>query len=82
MVGSDLNLMAVIVFHQFFAVGEVTGTVAVGQNANLGLGQGLQRAFGGLDIGLTDIQVIYMDAALFGCIGIGNKFTNGRLRQF
>ena len=68
-------------------IGGDTGGVAVFQHTLVlrhlvGLHrQGLEGTCGGLDVGLTDIQVVDMHATLLGGVGKGDELTDGRLRQ-
>ena len=80
LVSGDLDAHAVVVFHQFFAVAEIAGGVAVGNHRDVGVAHGVTGTFRGLDVGLTDVQMINVNAATFGSIGEGNELPDrGRL---
>ena len=77
LIGGDLNTHAVVVFHQFLAVAEIAGGVAVGNHRNIGVTHGVAGTFRGLDVGLTDVQMINVNAATFGSIGEGDELPDG-----
>ena len=88
LVGRHVDAMAVIVVAQRATVAGNTGRVAVFKDAmvvsHIGsrLSQSLQSTARCLDVWLTDVEVIHMNAAFFSGIGEGNQFTDCRLRQF
>ena len=82
LLGSDMDVVFGIVFDKFLAIGQIASAMAIGQHANLGVGQSLESALGGLDVGLADVEVIDMYSTLLGGVGEGDEFANGRLGQF
>jgi hypothetical protein len=55
--------------------------MAVFQYLEIEVPYGIQRHFGGLDIWLADVEMIYFYASLFGGLGIGHKFPDRRSRH-
>jgi len=74
----DVDIEAVVVFHQFVAQAQDTIAGAVFQHVSVNRPQRRHSHLRGFDIGLTDIQVVYDGAFGFGFVGQGHQFTDGR----
>ena len=87
LVGCHVDTVAVVVVAKGAAIAEDACRVAVFQNTFAvrqftGLfGQSGQGSFGGLDVGLADIEMVHVDATLFGGVRERDEFTDCRLRQ-
>ena len=83
----DIDAMTMVIVAKGTTVGGNTGGVAVLQHTMAGrkilggLSKGFQGTLGGLDIWLSDVEVIHMNTAFLGSIGKRNEFTDCRLRQ-
>ena len=50
---------------------------SVGQNRVMEIFNGLVENIGGLNIGLADVQMVNLDSALGGCVGVRVELTHG-----
>ena len=76
-VDGDVDTHAVVVFHQFFAVAEISSRVAVSDYGNVGVAHGITGTFRGLNVGLTDVKVVNVDTTTFGGIRKWHQLPDG-----
>ena len=87
LIRGDIDAVTVVVVAECPTIALNTSRVAVFQHAVAfghlvgGIGQSLQCPTGGLNVRLTNVEMIYMDTALFGSIRKWNELPNRRLRK-
>ena len=68
LIGGEVDVDGLVVLDQLLAAGKDTCGVAVGDDLLVELLHGLAGAFGSLDIGLTDVEVVHVYASFLGFI--------------
>ena len=77
-IGGEVDVDAFVVLDQLFAAAEDTGGVAVGNHLLVKLLDSLAGAFGCLDVGLPDVEVIDVDTSFLGFVRKWDELTDGR----
>ena len=80
-VNTQLDIIAIVVTHQFLQIAGITLRGAVFQHLAVHMLQGLQTFLGSMQVGLTDVQVIHFDTTLLGVGGKRSQLTDGRSRH-
>ena len=68
LVGGDVDIDALVVLYQLLTAGEDTCGVAVSDNLLVEFLHGLAGAFGSLDVGLADVEVVNVYASFLSFI--------------
>ena len=56
--------------------------MAVFKHLDVRMSQSIECPFGGFDVGLANVEVVDLRAALLGSVSKGNELADSRLRQF
>ena len=76
-IGSELDVVLIVIPHQLLAIAAITGTGTVLQYLTVNITDGVNRDLRCRQVGLSDIEVEYMDAPLLGCICQGSQLLIG-----
>ena len=66
---------------QFAPIAFIAGAVAIFKDLEVEIPHGVEGHFWGFDVRLADVEMIYFDAFLFGCLCIWHEFPDRRSRH-
>ena len=77
-IGCELDVVLIVIPHQLLAIAAVACTGTVLQYLTVNIADGVNRDLRRRQVGLSDIEVEYMDAPLLGCICQGSQLSDRR----